>query len=228
MDYEAKDKGAKLIVVDPRLTKSAGMADLFARLRPGTDIAFINGLMNYIIENELYQKEYVLNYTNASFLVNPDFKCEDGVFSGLKENSGVFSYDTSSWQYQKDGDEILKDPTLQDPNCAFQILKKHVSRYDISTVCKITGTPEDVFKKVCELYATTGKPGKAGNVIYAMGITQHTYGSQNCRALSVLQLLLGNIGIPGGGLNAQRVSPTFRLHRYGYASSFAAWLQPDV
>ncbi|SHK05436.1 formate dehydrogenase major subunit [Desulforamulus aeronauticus DSM 10349] len=210
---KAKDKGAKLIVVDPRLTKSAGMADLFARLRPGTDIAFINGMINYIIEKDLYFHDYVLNYTNASFLVNPEYKFADGVFSGLAEKDGKKTYDTQTWQYQMDGDPvkdgireeaIKKDLTLQDPNCVFQILKKHVSRYDMKTVSKITGTSEDMLKKVYDLFASTGKPNKAGNVIYAMGITQHTYGSQNCRALSVLQLMLGNIGIAGGGVNAQR------------------------
>lgn len=210
---KARDKGAKLIVVDPRLTKSAGMADVFARLRPGTDIAFINGMINYIIENNLYHKDYVVNYTNASFLINPDYKFGDGVFSGLAEKDGKTTYDTKTWQYQMDGDPvkdgireeaIKKDLTLQDPNCAFQILKKHVSRYDIKTVSRTTGTPEETLKKVYELFGSTGNPQKAGNVIYAMGITQHTYGSQNCRVLCVLQLLLGNIGIPGGGVNAQR------------------------
>ncbi|ABO49649.1 formate dehydrogenase alpha subunit [Desulforamulus reducens MI-1] len=202
---KARDtRGAKLIVADPRLTKSASMADLFVRHRPGTDIAFINGIMKYVIENELYHKEYVISYTNASYLINPDFKFKDGVFSGFNMKDGKASYDTTSWQYQKEGEDIKKDPTLQDPHCVFQILKRHVSRYDIKTVSRITGVPEDQFKKVCEIYSTTGKPGKAGNVIYAMGITQHTHGSQNARALCVLQLLLGNIGIPGGGVNAQR------------------------
>lgn len=201
---KAKEKGGKLIVVDPRLNKSAGMADIHARLRPGTDIAFINGMINYIIENNLYHKDYIINHTNASFLVNPDYKFEDGLFSGFTEKDGKKSYDTATWQYQQDGDQIKKDPTLQDPNCVFQLLKKHVSRYDIKTVCQITGTPEETYRKVCELFGSTGKPDKAGNVVYAMGITQHTHGTQNCRALCVLQLLLGNIGIAGGGVNAQR------------------------
>lgn len=210
---KAKDKGAKLIVVDPRLTKSAGLADIHARLRPGTDIAFVNGMINYIIENDLYFKDYVVNYTNASYLVNPEYKFEDGIFSGFTETDGKKSYKLDTWMYQTTGDiakdglkkeDIKKDPTLQDPNCVFQILKKHVSRYDVKTVCRVTGTPEETFKKTCQLFASTGKPDQAGNVIYAMGITQHTYGSQNCRVLCVLQLLLGNIGIPGGGVNAQR------------------------
>lgn len=197
-------RGAKIIVADPRFTKTAAKADLYAPLRPGTDIAFLLGLMNYAIQNNLYHHEYVVNYTNASYLINPEFDLKDGVFTGLVEKDGKFSYDNQSWQYQKDGDNIKKDPTLQDPNCVFQILKKHVSRYDIKTVCKITGTPEDIYKKVCELYCSTGKPGKAGNLVYAMGMTQHSYGAQNVRSVAMLQLLLGNVGIAGGGVNAQR------------------------
>lgn len=204
MGMAAAQRGAKVIVVDPRFTKTATKANIHAPIRPGTDIAFLYGIMNYAIENNLYFQDYVVNYTNASFLVNPEFSCADGVFSGLMEKDGKFSYDTKSWQYQMDGDNIRKDPTLQDPNCVFQILKKHVSRYNIKTVCNITGTPEDTYRQVCELYCSTGKPDKAGNLIYAMGITQHTYGGQNVRATAMLQLLLGNIGIAGGGVNAQR------------------------
>lgn len=201
---KAKENGAKLIAVDPRISKSASMCHVHARLRPGTDIAFVSGMINYVIENDLWFKEYVLNYTNASFLINPEYKCDEGIFSGLNEVDGNLSYDTTTWQYQMDGDEIKKDPTLQDPNCVFQILKKHVSRYDISTVCQITGTPEDTYRKVCELFASSGKPDMAGCVIYGMGITMHSVGTQNARSLCILQLLLGNIGIPGGGVNPQR------------------------
>lgn len=197
-------KGAKLIVADPRLTKSAAFADVFLRLRPGTDIALLNGMMNYVLQNNLQHHEYVLNYTNASYLIDPAYGFNDGTFSGASVKDGKFTYDTKGWQYQKDGDAVKKDPTLLDPNCVFQLLKKHVSRYDSKTVSRITGVPEDTFLKACEIYASTGKPGKAGNIIYAMGITQHTYGTQNVRATAMLQLLLGNIGICGGGVNAQR------------------------
>lgn len=197
-------RGAKAIVVDPRFTKTASKADIYAPIRPGTDIAFLYGLMNYAIENNLYFHDYVVNYTNASYLINPEYRFEDGVFDGLTEKDGKFSYDTKNWQYQKDGESIKKDLTLQDPFCVFQILKKHVSRYDIKSVCNITGTPEAIYRKVCELYCSTGKPDQAGNLIYAMGITQHSYGGQNVRATAMLQLLLGNIGVLGGGVNAQR------------------------
>jgi len=200
----AKEKGAKIIVVDSRFTKTAAKADIYAPLRPGTDITFLYGIMNYAIQNNLYHHEYVVNYTNASYLISPEYGFADGLFSGLEEKDGKLAYDSKKWDYQKEGENIKKDPNLQHPQCVFQIFKKHVSRYDLKTVSQVTGTPEDVLREVCTAYCATGKPGKAGNLIYAMGITQHSYGSQNVRATAMLQLLLGNIGIPGGGVNAQR------------------------
>ncbi len=197
-------KGAKLIVADPRVTKSSSHADLHVRLRPGTDIAFLLGMINYAIKNNLYHREYVVNYTNASYLINPEFGYKDGLFSGAGEIDGKFKYDKTTWQYQKDGETIRKDPTLQHPNCVFQLLKEHVAPYDVKTVCSVTGIPEEVFLKACETYCSTGAANKVGNVIYAMGITQSTHGSQNVRAIAMLQLLLGNMGRPGGGVNAQR------------------------
>lgn len=202
---EARNKkGAKLIVADPRLTKTAAHADIFVRHRPGTDIPFLLGIMNYAIENGLYHHEYLVKYTNASYIVKPEFGFKDGLFSGAKLDEGVFTYDKNTWQFESDGETIKRDPTLQHPNCVFQLLKKHVSRYDIKTVSEITGVPEKVYRKVCETFAATGARDKSGNIIYAMGITQHTYGTQNVRAIAMLQLLLGNIGKPGGGVNAQR------------------------
>lgn len=195
------ERGAKFIVVDPRVTRTATLADLHARIRPGTDIAFIGGIINYVLQNKFYQEEYVKNYTNAASLINPGFKFNDGLFSGAKGSK----YDKTTWAYQKDKDgNIKKDYTLQDPNCVFQLLKKHYSRYTPEKVAAITGCPKDTFLKVAKTFASTGKPDKAGNICYAMGITQHTYGTQNCRILCMLQLLLGNIGIAGGGVNAQR------------------------
>jgi formate dehydrogenase major subunit len=201
---KALAKGAKMIVVDPRFTKTASKADLYVPLRPGTDIAFLYGLINYAIENDLYQREYVLNYTNASYLISPDYSFADGIFSGLEEKNGKLTYNNASWAYQKDGDNIRKDPTLQDPRCVWQIMKKHVSRYDIKTVSNVTGTPEDILQKAYAMYCESGKPDVAGNLIYVLGITQHSYGTQNTRATTMVQLLLGNVGMPGGGLNPQR------------------------
>jgi formate dehydrogenase major subunit len=202
----AIEKGAKLIVVDPRFTRTAAKAHIYAPLRSGTDIVFLGGMINYILQNELYHKEYVANYTNASFLVSPDFKGPadlDGFFSGYDNTKR--SYDQTTWKYQTDADGNTKrDETLLDPNCVFQLLKKHYARYTPDVVARITGCPRDQFLKVTETFATTGQPGKAGTLLYAMGQTQHTVGSQNVRILAMLQLLLGNIGVVGGGVNALR------------------------
>ena len=200
------ERDAKLIVVDPRFTRTAAVADLYAPLRPGTNIAFLGGLINYVLSNKLYHEEYVLNYTNATYLINPEFSFADGLFSGAQEaEDRAATYDKSSWSYQLDADgNIKKDPTATDPHCVLQLMKKHYERYDLETVSRITGCPVDKLQAVAELYASTGQAGKAGNILYAMGVTQFTHGSQNVRAIACLQLLLGNIGIPGGGVNAQR------------------------
>ena len=202
---EAVDKrGAKIICVDPRFTQSAAKAHLYAPLRSGTDIAFLGGMIKYILDNKLYFAEYVKNYTNASFLVNPNLKLpgeNKGVFSGLTDGK----YDKDTWSYQKGPDEVIKkDPTLSDPNCVFQLLKKHYSRYTPDLVSRITGTPKDKLIEVYKLFASTGKPNKAGVELYAMGWTQHTVGTQNIRTMCIIQLLLGNMGIAGGGIAAMR------------------------
>jgi formate dehydrogenase-N alpha subunit len=202
---KARERGAKLIVVDPRITRTAAVADVYAPIRPGTNIAFLSGIINYALENKLYHEEYIKYYTNASSLINPEFSFHDGLFSGAKEVDGKIVYDKSTWSYQTDAEgNILKDETLENPNCVFQLMKKHFSRYDVDTVCSITGCPKDKFLEVADVYCSTGKPGKAGTILYAMGITQFTHGSENVRAIAILQLLLGNMGIPGGGVNAQR------------------------
>lgn len=201
---KARDtRGAKLIHVDPRFTRTSARADVYAPLRSGTDIAFLGGMVKYIIDNELYHKDYVLHYTNASCLIKKEFSFEDGLFSGYDQENR--QYDVSSWDYQKDENgSPLTDPTLQDPQCVFQLLKKHYERYDIDTVCEITGTPRNKYLEVLKTFCATGAPDKTGTIMYAMGITQHTVGSQNVRAFSVVQLLLGNMGRPGGGVNALR------------------------
>lgn len=202
-------KGAKLICVDPRYCRTAAVSDLYVPIRPGTNIAYLGGLINYILENEKYHKEYVDNYTNASYLINENFSFDEvnGLFTGAEPDSvrSATKYSMADWQYQADADgNIQKDPTLESPNCSFQLLKKHYSKYTISNISKITGTPEDTLKASYELFSSTGQAGKAGNILYAMGITQFTHGAQNTRAIAVVQLLLGNMGICGGGVNAQR------------------------
>ena len=232
---KAHENGAKWIVVDPRYTRTAEMADIYCPIRPGTDIAFYGGLYNYIIENDLWQHEYVLNYTNASYLLDPDFEFdpETGLFSGWDEETGTYS--AASWHYQveeevewdtsEDGayawavadgvpeftppvKEVPKrDETLEDPMCVWQQFKQHYSRYDMDTVCSICGMDKETLELVYSTYASTGAPDKAGVILYALGQTQHTYGAQNTRAMSVLQLLLGNVGIAGGGVAALRGEP---------------------
>ena len=202
----AREKGAKLVCVDPRFTQTAAKADLYAPLRSGTDIAFLGGMIRYILEKDLYFKEYVVNYTNASFLVNPGYKGPaelDGLFSGY--NADKRNYDKSTWSFQLDENGIArKDPSLQDPNCVFQLLKKHYDRYTVDKVVSITGTPKEKLLAVYEIYASTGKPDRVGTECYAMGWTQHTVGTQNIRTMAIIQALLGNVGMAGGGVNAMR------------------------
>ena len=197
-------RGTKIIHVDPRYTRTSVIADLYAPMRSGTDIAFLGGMVNYIIQNQLYHKEYVLAYTNASYLIADGFDFKDGLFSGY--DAAKRSYDNKTWDYQyaEDGTTVLKDPTLTNPRCAFQLMAKHYSRYDIDTVVKITGTPKNKYLEVLKLFCSTGAPNKVGNIMYAMGITQHTVGSQNVKSFTNVQLLLGNMGRPGGGINALR------------------------
>jgi len=199
----AKDKGAIFIHVDPRFTRTSTKADIFVRLRSGTDIAFLGGMIKYLLDNNIYDEFYVKNYTNASLIVNPKYSFNDGLYSGY--DSVKRTYDKSTWALEKDENGIPKrDTTLQDPRCVFQLLKKHYSRYTMEKVSQITGTPTVDLEKVYKAYASTVSPNKAGTILYAMGWTQHTVGVQNIRTMSIIQLLLGNMGIAGGGVNALR------------------------
>ncbi len=200
---KAHDNGATLISVDPRFTRTSSKADIYAPIRSGSDIAFLGGMINYILENKLYHEEYVVNYTNAGLIVEDTYTFDDGIFSGYDEKTR--SYDRTKWNFKVDAEgKYVRDYTLQDPNCVFQLMKKHYSRYDIDTVVSVTGTPKEDYLKVVKAFAATGKPGKAGTILYAMGTTQHTVGSQNVRSYGIVQLLLGNIGLQGGGINAMR------------------------
>ena len=200
---KAMDKGATLISVDPRFTRTSSKADIYAALRSGTDIAFLGGMMNYILSNNKFHKEYAANYTNASFIVGSKFDFKDGLFAGYDPKKK--KYDKSQWAFEKDGNGVPKrDLTLKDPRCVFQLMKKHYSRYTPKTVSSITGTPEADLKKVYETYAKTGAADKTGTIMYAMGWTQHTVGVQNIRMMAMIQLMLGNMGRPGGGVNALR------------------------
>jgi formate dehydrogenase major subunit len=200
---KAKDKGGTLIHVDPRYTRTSTKADIYAPLRPGTDIAFLGGMIKYIIENKKYFLDYVIDYTNASYIVGEKYEFKDGLFSGF--NAEKKAYDSSTWAYAMDEKGVpKKDLSLQDPHCVFQLMKNHYSRYDLDTVSSVTGTPKDDLMKVFAAFSSTGVPGKAGTIMYAMGWCQHSVGVQNIRTISIIQALLGNMGIAGGGVNALR------------------------
>jgi anaerobic selenocysteine-containing dehydrogenase len=168
-----KDRKAKLIVVDPRFTRSAAVSDFYAPIRAGSDIAFLGGVINYLLSNNKIHLDYVKNYTNAAFLIDEGFKFEDGLFSGY--NAEKRSYGKDTWKYQigKDGFAMV-DPTLESPNCVFQLLKKHYSRYTPDLVSKTTGTPKDAFLKICEMMAETAAPDKTMTICYALGWTEHS------------------------------------------------------
>lgn len=194
---------APLIVVDPRFTRSAAVADLYAPIRVGTDIAFLGGVINWLLSNDKIHMDYVKLNTDASFLTKPGFKHENGLFSGYDEAKR--SYDKSTWGYQMGEDGFVKtDDTLQDPLCVYQQLKQHYSRYTPEMVNKICGTPQDKFLKICEMLGAMSAANKTSTILYALGWTQHSVGSQNIRTMAMIQLLLGNMGRPGGGINALR------------------------
>lgn len=200
---KAMEDGATLLSVDPRFTRTSAKADFYTALRSGTDIAFLGGMINYIISNNLYNKEYMAYYTNASFILGKKFGFKDGLFSGF--NKKTRSYDKSYWAFDKDKKGIPeRDHSLKNSRCVFQQLKKHFSRYNLKKVSAITGTPRADLEKVYKTYAATGKKGEAGTIMYAMGWTQHTVGVQNIRTMAMIQLLLGNMGVAGGGVNALR------------------------
>src|SRR6266851_4883866 len=223
-----RTRGAKMISVDPRFTRTSAVADLFCQIRAGTDISFLGGVIRYAIENNRIAKEYLVNFTNAAFIVKSDFKLPgdtDGVFSGF--DAGTQTYDKSTWNYAGTAggteashpaagsappapllpEKVEYDLTLQNPNCVFQLLKKHYSRYTPEMVERITGIPKEQFLKAADLYTSIRKDGdmkKAGTIIYAVGWTQHSFGTQIIRTAAMLQLLLGNVGRAGGGVNALR------------------------
>lgn len=201
---EAKAKrGAKLVVVDPRFTRSAAVADFYAPIRPGSDIAFLGGVINYLLTHDKIHHEYVKHYTNAPYLVREDFDFKDGLFSGYDPEKRSYNRDTWDYELGKDG-YVQVDETLQHPRCVFQLMKKHYERYTPEMVSRVCGTPKEDFLKVCELIASTSTPDRVMTILYALGWTQHTTGSQTIRAMAMIQLLLGNIGRVGGGVNALR------------------------
>jgi formate dehydrogenase major subunit len=235
---EAKrNRNAKVIVVDPRFTRTASQADQFLQIRTGSDIAFLGGLIRYALENERFNREYLAHYTNAAFIVKEGFKLpEDGLFSGFDPNAKT--YDKSTWNYEEGGNltgpataekptgkgtesskpsapqappalppNIAYDLSLQHPRCVFQLLKKQYSRYTPEMVERITGIPKQEAIEAWDTYTsirTNGDMKKVGSIIYAVGWTHHSSGTQTIRTAAMAQLLLGNVGRAGGGVNALR------------------------
>ncbi len=233
----AKRKGAKLIHVDPRFTRTSALCDIYAPIRPGTDIAFLGGLINYVIQNERYFRDYVVHYTNAATLVSEDFgdAGADGLFSGWDEER--HEYDPTSWRYEgspidyasvggsqarlvgegtgghsdPNGEgERPTDPTLEHERCVFQVLKRHFAKYTPEMVEKVCGTPREAFLAVAKTICENSTPERTTALCYAVGWTQHSKGVQIIRTAAILQLLLGNIGRPGGGIMALRGHATIQ------------------
>lgn len=203
---EAKQRGAKLIHVDPRYTRTSALADLHVPLRSGTNIVFFGGLIHYAMAHNKIQRDYVVEYTNASFLIDPNFKGPadlGGLFTGFDPTER--KYDRATWKYQVDEQGMPKrDKSLNDPHCVYQLLKRHYARYTPEMVERVCGIPKKTFIQAAELFCSTGAKDKSGSIGYALNLTQHTNGTQNIRALCMLQLLLGNVGVPGGGVVALR------------------------
>ncbi|WP_192458238.1 formate dehydrogenase-N subunit alpha [Musicola keenii] len=194
---------AKLIVVDPRFNRSAAVADLYAPIRAGSDAAFLLGIVNYLITHDKIHHEYVKAYTSASLIVRDDFSFDEGLFSGY--NPQTRQYDKSSWQYERGADGFAKrDQMLTHPRCVWNLLKKHVARYTPEMVTSLCGTPAKAYEEICRSLAETCVPNKTATFMYALGWTHHTNGAQIIRAAATIQLLLGNIGMAGGGVNALR------------------------
>ena len=227
---EAQRRGAKVIHVDPRFTRTSALADLYAPIRSGSDIAFLGGIIRHLIEGDLWFKEFALAYTNIAHIIDEgyvDSEDGDGVFSGFDPTTG--SYSEESWQYegktvpssiaehrvqsqeQHSGEPsgMAKSPppqdkTLQHPHCVYQILKRHYARYTPEFVEEVTGCPRETFLRVADLLATNSGREKTGSFCYAVGWTHHSVGVQIIRACSIIQGMLGNIGRPGGGIMALR------------------------
>src|SRR6266511_1194210 len=195
------ERGAKIIHADPRFTRTSAVADKHVRIRTGTDAAYFGGLINYVLQNNLQHDEYVRRYTNAAFVVKKDYRFKDGIFNGYDPEKRT--YDTKAWAYETTADGFAK-LDIEHPRSVLNLMRKHYSRYTPEMVSRITGIPRDQFLEVAKLVGEMGKPDKVMTIVYAVGLTHHTTGSQMIRSGAILQLLLGNMGRPGGGMNAER------------------------
>jgi formate dehydrogenase major subunit len=211
------ERGAKMIHADPRFTRTSAVADTHLRIRTGSDAAYFGGLINYVLRNKLYHDEYVRRYTNAAFVVKKDYEFKDGMFNGFDPKTRTYSPD--AWTYEMAAGETGRRGGLahapgpkggfarldiDHPRSVLNLLREHYSRYTPEMVSRITGIPEEQFLQVAKLVGEMGRPDKVMTIVYAVGLTHHTTGSQMIRSAAVLQLLLGNVGRPGGGMNAER------------------------
>src|ERR1700682_4590937 len=199
-----KTRGAKLVVVDPRFTRTAAVADYYAPIRSGTDLACLWGIIRYAIETKRFHEDYVKIHTNAPYVISDSYSFNAGLFSGFA--AGKAEYDKEKWAYEADEktNAYKVDRTLQHPRCILQLLKQHVDRYTPEMVERICGTPKDKFLKVAEIVTSTAPANRVGTITYALGWTQHSTAVQIIRTAAMLQLLLGNVEMPGGGVNAFR------------------------
>lgn len=235
----AKQRGATIIHVDPRYTRTSAVADIHAPIRAGSDIAFLGGLISYVLAKDAYFKEYVLAYTNAADIVSRDFQDTeelDGLFSGWQDGKG--QYETKTWTYEYNEDDngqgtgdagaseshaeraanfqtkeakpVRRDPTLQDPHCVINVLKRHYARYTPEMVQEICGVSPEQFVRIAETLIKNSGRERTTAVCYAVGWTHQSVGAQMIRASAILQLLLGNIGRPGGGILALRGHATIQ------------------
>ena len=195
------ERGAKIVHIDPRFTRTSAVADAHLRIRTGTDVAYFGGLINYVLQNGLYHEEYVANATNAAFVVKQGYAFSDGLFNGYDTQKRL--YDPTLWAYETGADGFAKTE-VSNPRSVLNLMREHYSRYTPEMVERITGIPRDQFLEVAKLVGQMGRPDKVMTIIYAVGLTHHTTGVQLIRSGAVLQLLLGNMGRPGGGMNAER------------------------
>jgi formate dehydrogenase major subunit len=204
---KAKERGAKVIHVDPHYSRTSALANLYVSTRAGSDIVFLGALIRYVLENHAYFHDYVVSYTNAATLVNEQFRDTedlDGLFSGYDPESESYA-DTRSWDYERDSDgQPVIDLTLQHPRCVFQVLKRHFARYTPEMVEQVCGVPREEWLKVAHTLIENSGRERTSAICYAVGWTQQSKGVQIIRAAAILQLLLGNIGRPGGGIMALR------------------------
>ncbi len=204
---KAKERGAKVIHIDPHFSRTSALANLYIPTRAGADIVFLGAIIHYLLENNAYFYDYVVNYTNAAMLIREDFRDTeelDGVFSGYDAETSSYS-DQGSWDYQRNEyGKPLSDPTLQHPQCVLQIMRRHFARYTPEMVEQVCGVSQEQWLQVVHTLVENSGRERTTALCYAVGWTQHSKGVQIIRAAAIMQLLLGNVGRPGGGILALR------------------------